>query len=58
MGPCNNRKRTTVFKTSPIILAELEIVAGKAVMAQEVASKIVHDRAISKALNTLQRAHP
>lgn len=55
-GPCNNRKRNRVFSPSPLIQLELDRAEEKASSVRKLAEKVVREREIAAALNTIERA--
>lgn len=54
-GPCNNRKRSRVFDSTPRIQLELQIALEKAPKVEALATKRVKDQTASKAWNTIKR---
>jgi hypothetical protein len=54
---CNRSKSNSVFNPSPLIQRQIETAAGKAQKSSELAEKSASKREITKALNTLERAH-
>lgn len=55
-GPCNNRKRSRVFSPSPMIQLELDRAKEKADAVRKLVDKVVKEREIAAALNTIERA--
>ncbi len=55
-GPCNNRKRSSVFNPTPRIQLELQIAEEKAPKAAALAAERVNAQKASKAWNTIKRA--
>lgn len=55
-GPCNNLKRDTLFKPSPLVQLLLQRAAQKAPKALALEAKAVTQKAVAKAINTLQQA--
>lgn len=56
-SPCNQRKSSTIFNSTPIVQLELQKAIAKADKAYELAKKTVNKATIIKALNTLERAN-
>jgi len=54
--PCNSAKYKEPFRPTPIIQRYIDRARAKAAEAKAVAERVVTDQAISKALNTLERA--
>lgn len=57
-APCNRRKSDVVFKPSPLIALQLQLLQDKKTEAQGVVQKAVSRRQLSIALNTLERVEP
>lgn len=57
-GPCNRRKSDVVFKASPLIALQLQLLQNKKYEVQDVVDKAVSRRQLSSALNTLERVEP
>jgi hypothetical protein len=55
-GPCNLKKRATVFEPVPIIQDCLQQAAAKSQLATEIAAKAVLKKEVTRALNLLERA--
>jgi hypothetical protein len=55
-GPCNNRKRGSVFSPAPIIVIELDRASKKASEASALEAKTVNQRDVNRALNLIERA--
>jgi hypothetical protein len=55
---CNRRKSNIVFKPSPLIQLQLQLLQSKKAEAEDVVTKAVSIRQISLALNTLERVDP
>jgi hypothetical protein len=55
-GPCNNRKRSRVFNSTPRIQLDLQIAEEKSQKAAELAASRVAKRDVSRAWNTIKRA--
>lgn len=54
---CNRNKSNNVFNPSPIIQLQIQIAGKKAQKTKDLAAKVASKREITKALNTLERAH-
>lgn len=54
--PCNSAKYKEPFRPTPIIQRYIDRARAKAAEAKALAERVVTDQAISKALNTLERA--
>lgn len=54
---CNNRKRDLVFQPTPRVQVNLQVAGKRASEAAALAAAWVSDRAVSKAWNTIKRAH-
>lgn len=55
-APCNLKKSTAIFRSTPLIQIELDRCAGKATKAKKVAEKSVSDKQIGNAFAAIQRA--
>jgi hypothetical protein len=55
-GPCNNKKRSTVWEPSGLVQLHLQKAAKKAGGARAAAEEIVSDLKLTRSLNTLGRA--
>jgi hypothetical protein len=55
-GPCNNKKRSTVWESSRLIQLDLQDAAKRADAARTAAAEIVSDLKMTRSLNTLGRA--
>ena len=55
-GPCNNIKRSTVFKTSLLAQLQLQKTAAKAPEVAAIAAETISERKTWNALNVLERA--
>lgn len=55
-GPCNNRKRSRVFKATTRIQLDLEIAGEKAEQAQELSERRVSNQQVAKSWNAIERA--
>ena len=57
-SPCNRRKSDVVFRPSPLILLQLQLLQSKKAEVQYVVETAVSRRQLSLALNTLERIVP
>lgn len=55
-GPCNNKKRSSVFNPTPLSQLALQIAQEKAPKAMELSRSRVSAQTVSKAWNTIKRA--
>lgn len=53
---CNNKKRALVFKSTPIVQAQLQRATEKAPVCREIERETVGKRRLANALNVIQRA--
>ena len=56
-GPCNNEKRSHVFRPTPMMQKHLDDLGKQAVVAEQLARRVVSNRQASSALNTLRRMY-